>query len=99
MRARFGAQADVADIKIRPILLHKGNVRLAIYGLGNIRDERLVQTFKANKVSHISSFCSLLPSELPNQRRFPPRVFPPGVTLHFRGRFSQKGGSFFHSFA
>ena len=78
-----GWQADVADIKIRPILLHKGNVRLAIYGLGNIRDERLVQTFKANKVSaHLQIiFCDLFPSKSdPNtpkyQRKLGHRCFP-----------------------
>jgi len=27
-----------------------GSTRLALYGLGNIRDERLHRTFKANKV-------------------------------------------------
>jgi len=90
-------QADVADIKIRPILLHKGNVRLAIYGLGNIRDERLVQTFKANKVSAYIHFifCDLFPSKSdPNtpkyQRRLGHRCFSPilGGGLHPRAGLS-----------
>jgi hypothetical protein len=88
----------VADIKIRPILLHKGNVRLAIYGLGNIRDERLVQTFKANKVSalliYISSFVtSFRQSPTPIHQNIS-EDSGTGVFPHFGGRSSPKGGSF-----
>lgn len=65
-------QADVSDIKIRPILLHKGNVRLAIYGLGNIRDERLVQTFKANKVRCVQCFRDFFGAQcLTDERPYP----------------------------
>ncbi len=33
------------EIFIKPVLLSKGTARVAIYGLGNIRDERLHQVF------------------------------------------------------
>lgn len=46
----FGRHEDLEDIVIRPILLVKGKTRVAIYGLGNIRDERLHRAFQAKKV-------------------------------------------------
>ncbi|KAJ3330652.1 Double-strand break repair protein mre11a [Blyttiomyces sp. JEL0837] len=47
----FGRQVEVDDVKIPPILLQKGATRLALYGLGNIRDERLHRTFLNKKVT------------------------------------------------
>ena len=38
------------DITIHPILLTKGATKLAMYGLGAIRDERLHRTFADKKV-------------------------------------------------
>ncbi|KAJ3149384.1 Double-strand break repair protein mre11a [Geranomyces variabilis] len=46
----FGRQDEVDDISIKPILLGKGTSKLALYGLGNIRDERLHRTFTHKKV-------------------------------------------------
>lgn len=46
----FGKQNEVDNISIKPILLKKGTSRLALYGLGNIRDERLNRTFRNKKV-------------------------------------------------
>ncbi|KAJ3277861.1 Double-strand break repair protein mre11a, partial [Borealophlyctis nickersoniae] len=46
----FGKQVEVDDIAIKPILLRKGSTRLALYGLGNVRDERLNRTFQRKKV-------------------------------------------------
>jgi len=46
----FGKASQVDDITINPILLKKGQSRLALYGLGNVRDERLHRTFKNKKV-------------------------------------------------
>ncbi|KAK9752639.1 meiotic recombination [Basidiobolus ranarum] len=46
----FGRAKEVDEITISPILLRKGNSRLALYGLGNIRDERLHRTFIQKKV-------------------------------------------------
>ncbi|TPX61200.1 hypothetical protein PhCBS80983_g01238 [Powellomyces hirtus] len=46
----FGKQVEVDDISIKPILLQKGSSKLALYGLGNVRDERLNRTFQKKKV-------------------------------------------------
>lgn len=46
----FGKSPSIDDITLFPILLVKGTTKIAIYGLGNIRDERLYQTFKDRKV-------------------------------------------------
>eukprot|EP00833_Pecoramyces_ruminatium_P014842 jgi/Orpsp1_1/1188874/evm.model.d7180000067885.1 len=46
----FGKSSQVDNIEISPILLKKGNTRLALYGLGNIRDERLYRTFLRKNV-------------------------------------------------
>lgn len=46
----FGKSPDVESIKVSPILLQKGSTRLALYGLGSIRDERLHRSFKRGKV-------------------------------------------------
>ena len=46
----FGKVMDVDDISISPVLLQKGSTRLALYGLGSIRDERLNRSFQRGKV-------------------------------------------------
>ncbi|ORX55853.1 DNA repair exonuclease [Piromyces finnis] len=46
----FGKSNQVDNIEISPILLKKGKTRLALYGLGNIRDERLYRTFLRKNV-------------------------------------------------
>ncbi|KAI9008381.1 Metallo-dependent phosphatase-like protein [Gaertneriomyces semiglobifer] len=46
----FGKQVDVDDIAIKPLLLRKGTSKLALYGLGNVRDERLNRTFQRKNV-------------------------------------------------
>jgi double-strand break repair protein MRE11 len=46
----FGKTASVDDITMVPILLRKGETKLALYGLGGIRDERLHRTFLQKKV-------------------------------------------------
>ncbi|KAH7647188.1 hypothetical protein FG379_002879 [Cryptosporidium bovis] len=52
--ARFinyiGKNSNVNDIEVSPVLLEKGNTRIAIYGIGNIRDERLYRSFEKGKV-------------------------------------------------
>ncbi|KAJ2892156.1 meiotic recombination, partial [Coemansia aciculifera] len=47
----FGRQAEVERIRVSPVLLRKGETRLALYGLGNIRDERLHRTMAKNNVT------------------------------------------------
>ena len=46
----FGKQNNIDDISLYPILLRKGQTRVALYGLGNIRDERLYRTFQQKNV-------------------------------------------------
>ena len=46
----FGKCKDVDDLVLSPILLRKGSTNLALYGLGNIRDERLYRQFSSQKV-------------------------------------------------
>ena len=47
----FGRAHESDKIEVRPILLQKGGTKLALYGLSNVRDERLYRTFKDNKVT------------------------------------------------
>ena len=35
----------MGKLRIAPVLLQKGTTRLALYGLGNLRDERLGRLF------------------------------------------------------
>ena len=48
---------DLKHIKVRPILMRKGGVKLAIYGLSHVKDERLHRLLRENKVifTNISS--------------------------------------------
>ncbi len=46
----FGKCTDVDNITLSPILLQKGSTKLAIYGMGNVRDERLNRTFRRRNV-------------------------------------------------
>eukprot|EP00033_Pygsuia_biforma_P005208 GCRY01005727.1.p1 GENE.GCRY01005727.1~~GCRY01005727.1.p1 ORF type:complete len:211 (+),score=44.41 GCRY01005727.1:274-906(+) len=45
----FGKNDEVDKVTISPVLLQKGQTRIALYGLGNIRDERLNRTFQAGQ--------------------------------------------------
>jgi len=49
----FGRVDNVEDIKCFPILMQKGTTKLALYGMGNIRDERLHRAFSSQKVQWI----------------------------------------------
>jgi len=46
----FGKVPEVDDITMKPILIEKGSTKLALYGLGNVRDERLFRTYTEEKV-------------------------------------------------
>ncbi|KAL2918977.1 meiotic recombination [Polyrhizophydium stewartii] len=46
----FGRQATLDEVHIKPVLLRKGGSRLALYGLGNVRDERLNRLFRDRRV-------------------------------------------------
>lgn len=46
----FGRTPESDKISIKPILLQKGRTKLALYGMSNVRDERLFRTFRDGKV-------------------------------------------------
>ncbi|KAM7199720.1 double-strand break repair protein mus-23 [Naviculisporaceae sp. PSN 640] len=46
----FGRVPEADNIHVKPILLQKGRTKLALYGLSNVRDERMHRTFRDNKV-------------------------------------------------
>ncbi|XP_066508525.1 double-strand break repair protein MRE11-like [Hoplias malabaricus] len=47
----FGRSRSVEKLEISPVLLHKGNTKIALYGLGSIPDERLYRMFVNNQVT------------------------------------------------
>ncbi|XP_043846579.1 double-strand break repair protein MRE11 [Dromiciops gliroides] len=47
----FGRSMSVEKIDISPILLRKGNTKIALYGLGSIPDERLYRMFVNKQVT------------------------------------------------
>ncbi|XP_028817457.1 double-strand break repair protein MRE11 isoform X2 [Denticeps clupeoides] len=47
----FGRSQSVERVEISPLLLQKGNTRIALYGIGSIPDERLYRMFINNQVS------------------------------------------------
>ncbi|KAG5189147.1 Metallo-dependent phosphatase-like protein [Tribonema minus] len=46
----FGQVPEVDEVAINPVLMQKGNTKLAMYGLGNMRDERLTRMWKEGRV-------------------------------------------------
>jgi double-strand break repair protein MRE11 len=46
----FGRQDEVDKVQISPILIHKGNTKVALYGMGSMRDERLNRMWQGEKV-------------------------------------------------
>ncbi|KAH7085863.1 Mre11 DNA-binding presumed domain-containing protein [Paraphoma chrysanthemicola] len=46
----FGRTPEVDKIAIKPVLLQKGGTKLALYGLSNVRDERLFHTWRDGNV-------------------------------------------------
>ena len=57
----FGRVPENDDITVNPLLLQKGTTKLALYGLSNVRDERLHRSFKSGKVKFMR------PLELQNE--------------------------------
>lgn len=49
----FGKSDKVDDIEISPIFLSKGSTRVALYGLGSIRDERLNRMWTSHNVKFV----------------------------------------------
>ncbi|EEH48999.1 DNA repair protein (mre11) [Paracoccidioides brasiliensis Pb18] len=46
----YGRTPESDNIQVKPILLQKGRTKLALYGMSNVRDERLFRTFRDGKV-------------------------------------------------
>ncbi|KAI9167819.1 Double-strand break repair protein mus-23 [Paramyrothecium foliicola] len=46
----FGRIPEADNIEAKPILLQKGDTKLALFGLSNVRDERMFRTFRDHKV-------------------------------------------------
>lgn len=46
----YGRTPESDNINVKPVLLQKGRTKLALYGLSNVRDERMYRTFRDGKV-------------------------------------------------
>ena len=46
----YGRTPEADNIVVKPVLLQKGNTKLALYGMSNVRDERLFRTFRDGNV-------------------------------------------------
>jgi double-strand break repair protein MRE11 len=49
----FGTNPQIKQIDMRPVLIEKGPTKLALYGLGNVRDERLNRSFTKEEVKFV----------------------------------------------
>lgn len=49
----FGRQDEVDNVKVSPILLQKGETKVALYGMGSMRDERLNRMWQSKKVKFL----------------------------------------------
>ena len=46
----YGRTPESDNISVKPVLLQKGRTKLALYGMSNVRDERLYRTFQTKNV-------------------------------------------------
>lgn len=49
----FGKPTSIDSIEVTPLLMQKGSTKLALYGLGSCRDERLHRLFRDGKVKFL----------------------------------------------
>lgn len=49
----FGRQDEVDNVKVSPVLLQKGDTKVALYGMGSMRDERLNRMWQGKKVKFL----------------------------------------------
>eukprot|EP00571_Detonula_confervacea_P017476 CAMPEP_0172303652 /NCGR_PEP_ID=MMETSP1058-20130122/5169_1 /TAXON_ID=83371 /ORGANISM="Detonula confervacea, Strain CCMP 353" /LENGTH=924 /DNA_ID=CAMNT_0013014555 /DNA_START=77 /DNA_END=2854 /DNA_ORIENTATION=+ len=49
----FGRQDDVEKVKVSPVLIQKGDTKVALYGMGSMRDERLNRMWQGKKVKFL----------------------------------------------
>ncbi len=50
----YGRTPESDNIKVKPVLLQKGRTKLALYGISNVRDERIYRTFRDKKAKFMS---------------------------------------------
>ncbi|KAI0397158.1 double-strand break repair protein mus-23 [Xylariaceae sp. FL0594] len=46
----YGRTPKADEIDVKPVLLQKGHTKLALYGISNVRDERMFRNFRDHKV-------------------------------------------------
>ncbi|KAI0502936.1 double-strand break repair protein mus-23 [Xylaria bambusicola] len=46
----YGRTPKADEIDVKPVLLQKGQTKLALYGISNVRDERMFRNFRDHKV-------------------------------------------------
>jgi double-strand break repair protein MRE11 len=46
----FGKVTNIEDIEVVPILFRKGATKVALYGIGNMKDERLNMAFENKRI-------------------------------------------------
>ncbi|EED92561.1 predicted protein, partial [Thalassiosira pseudonana CCMP1335] len=49
----FGRQDQVDNVQVSPVLLQKGGTKVALYGMGSMRDERLNRMWQGKKVKFL----------------------------------------------
>ncbi|ORX58701.1 DNA repair exonuclease [Hesseltinella vesiculosa] len=49
----FGKHSNVQNLAVQPILMQKGDSKLCLYGLGNVRDERLHRAWRDGHVKFL----------------------------------------------
>ena len=49
----FGRSDEVDKVVVKPVLMEKGSTKIALYGLGSLRDERLNRMWQNNKVKFL----------------------------------------------
>ncbi|XP_953263.1 double-strand break repair protein, putative [Theileria annulata] len=71
----FGRVFDLENVVIKPIKISKGDVKIALYGLGWIKDERLVEMFNKNmvKFEQCEEFDKYYKILMIHQNRYPRR--------------------------
>jgi len=51
----FGRQDEVDKVVVSPVLIHKGETKVALYGMGSMRDERLNRMWQGKKVRFLKA--------------------------------------------
>ncbi|RNF05726.1 putative endo/exonuclease Mre11 [Trypanosoma rangeli] len=82
----FGQVSSLDDIVVEPVLLKKGHTYVALYGLGNVRDERLHRCFRMKKLRFVH------PKPVAGRRWF--KIFLLHQNRGVRGGPGEKAGIF-----